>query len=109
MHRHRWRPAAAAGCLLLVLFAGLPALPGTVADPPPATPTPGRAARLSLAARGPAAESPPKPPAPAPVKLAVLVVFDQLRGDYLTRWDDLFEEGGFRRLDRDGAWFQNCH
>ena len=25
-----------------------------------------------------------------PVKLAVLVVFDQLRGDYLTRWNDLF-------------------
>src|SRR5262245_6646523 len=42
-------------------------------------------------------------------RLAVLVVFDQLRGDYLTRWQDLFEEGGFRRLQNEGAWFPNCH
>jgi predicted AlkP superfamily pyrophosphatase or phosphodiesterase len=53
----------------------------------------------------------PCPPAAAndPPRLAVLVVFDQLRADYLTRWHDLFEEGGFRRLQNDGAWFQNCH
>jgi predicted AlkP superfamily pyrophosphatase or phosphodiesterase len=44
-----------------------------------------------------------------PPRLAVLIVFDQLRADYLTRWDDLFEEGGFHRLEREGAWFQNCH
>jgi hypothetical protein len=43
------------------------------------------------------------------VRLAVLVVFDQLRGDYLQRWDDLFVDGGFHRLDREGVWFQNCH
>jgi len=42
-------------------------------------------------------------------KLAVLLVFDQLRGDYLTRWNDLFEKDGFRRLLDEGAWFQNCH
>jgi predicted AlkP superfamily pyrophosphatase or phosphodiesterase len=42
-------------------------------------------------------------------RLAVLVVFDQLRGDYLTRWNDLFDKGGFRRLEEDGAWFQNCN
>jgi hypothetical protein len=42
-------------------------------------------------------------------RLAVLVVIDQLRGDYLTRWDGLFGEGGFHRLEKDGAWFQNCH
>ena len=53
------------------------------------------------------------PPAPAadpapPVKLAVLVVFDQLRADYLTRWDCLFGDGGFHRLEKDGAWFLNC-
>jgi predicted AlkP superfamily pyrophosphatase or phosphodiesterase len=42
-------------------------------------------------------------------KLAVLVVFDQMRGDYLTRWDELFGEGGFHRLEKEGAWFQNCH
>src|SRR5579885_613244 len=52
----------------------------------------------------PAAET--KPPA---TRLAVLVCYDQLRGDYLTRWDDLFGEGGFHRLEKDGAWFQDCH
>lgn len=52
-----------------------------------------------------------KEPSPASprVRLAVLVVFDQLRGDYLEKWQDLFEKDGFRRLQTDGAWFQNCH
>ncbi len=57
----------------------------------------------------PGAASTDAPPQPPPIKLAVLVVFDQLRGDYLTRWKDLFGVGGFRRLENDGAWFQNCH
>ena len=39
----------------------------------------------------------------------MLVVFDQMRGDYLTRWNDLFGEGGFHRLEKDGAWFRNCN
>ena len=38
----------------------------------------------------------------------MLVIFDQMRGDYLTRWDGLFGEGGFHRLEKDGAWFQEC-
>ena len=42
-------------------------------------------------------------------RLLVLVVFDQLRGDYLIRWEPHFGEGGFRRLLREGAWYQNCH
>jgi hypothetical protein len=42
-------------------------------------------------------------------RLAVLVVFDQLRGDYLSRWQGLFGPGGFRRLQTEGAWFSNCH
>ncbi len=42
-------------------------------------------------------------------RLAVLIVFDQMRGDYLSRWQSLYVEDGFRRLTRDGAWFQNCH
>jgi len=42
-------------------------------------------------------------------RLAVLVIFDQLRGDYLERWESLFGEDGFHRLQHDGAWFQNCH
>src|ERR1700736_5806878 len=42
-------------------------------------------------------------------RLAVIVVFDQLRGDYLEKWKDLFGEGGFKRLQTEGAWFTNCH
>src|SRR5437764_9792548 len=49
------------------------------------------------------------PAADGPPKLAVLVVFDQMRGDYLARWNDLFGEDGFKRLERDGAWFTDCH
>jgi hypothetical protein len=43
------------------------------------------------------------------VRLAVLVVFDQMRGDYLERWKDLFGEGGFHRLETEGAWFTHCN
>lgn len=43
-------------------------------------------------------------------RLAVMVVFDQLRGDYLERWQQLYAaDGGFQRLECEGAWFQNCH
>jgi hypothetical protein len=42
-------------------------------------------------------------------KLVVLIVFDQMRADYLTRCYDLFGKGGFRRLLDEGAWFDNCH
>jgi len=42
-------------------------------------------------------------------RLLVLVVFDQMRGDYVERWRPLFEDGGFLRLEKDGAWFTNCH
>ncbi len=50
-------------------------------------------------------------PAPAPERprLVVLLVFDQMRADYLTRWQNVFGEGGLRRLQEQGAWFQNCH
>jgi hypothetical protein len=41
--------------------------------------------------------------------LAVLLIFDQMRGDYLTRWHKLFVKGGFQRLQKQGTWFQNCH
>jgi hypothetical protein len=62
---------------------------------------------LGLAVAGSPAAEPE--PAPARPKLVVLLIFDQLRGDYLCRWDDLFVEGGFRRLTHEGACFQNCH
>lgn len=55
-------------------------------------------------------------PGPAPEtaptgrpRLAVLVVFDQLRGDYLERWHDLFGDGGFRRIEEEGTEFRHCH
>lgn len=44
-----------------------------------------------------------------PVKLVVLVVFDQMRGDYLDKWRDQFGDGGFKRLQDDGAWFTDSH
>jgi predicted AlkP superfamily pyrophosphatase or phosphodiesterase len=42
-------------------------------------------------------------------KLVVLVVFDQMRGDYIKKWQPLFGEGGFKRLQSEGAWYTNCH
>lgn len=58
----------------------------------------------------------PKPPVDdGPVaatkgpQLVVLVVFDQMRGDYLVKWKPLFGEGGFKRLEAEGAFFTNCH
>jgi len=42
-------------------------------------------------------------------KLVVLVVFDQMRGDYPNKWEPLFGDGGFKRLQKDGAWFTKCH
>ncbi len=80
------RPTPALGSLA-ALFAAVLAV-GLFTSPKPATPTP-RAERK--------------------VKLAVLVVFDQMRGDFLERWRPLFGPNGFARLQRDGAWFTHCH
>ena len=83
----RRRASALLALLSLFILCGLLALPSWGVQPrPTAAPT-----------------SDPRP------RLAVLVVFDQTRGDYLTRWQDLFGEGGFRRLAHEGAWFQDCH
>ena len=43
------------------------------------------------------------------VKLAVLVVFDQMRGDFLEKWKPLFGKDGFARLQSEGAWFTKCY
>src|SRR5438093_1051032 len=53
---------------------------------------------------GPADPSPGEKP-----RLVVLLIFDQLRGDYLWRWEELYGRGGFRRLTREGVWFLDCH
>jgi len=50
-----------------------------------------------------------EPQPAAPVKLAVLLVFDQFRGDYLPRWRPLFGDGGFNRLLKGGVYFDQCH
>lgn len=46
---------------------------------------------------------------PAPPRLAVVVVVDQMRADYLARFRPYFGEGGFKRLLEGGADYQNCH
>lgn len=46
---------------------------------------------------------------PPKVKLAVLVVFDQMRGDYIVKWRPHFPPGGFQRLMNDGCWFSECY
>src|SRR5438477_11491687 len=42
-------------------------------------------------------------------KLVVLVVFDQMRGDYIQKWQPLFGKDGFVRMQTEGAWYTNCH
>lgn len=42
-------------------------------------------------------------------RLVLLIVVDQFRYDYLTRFGDLFGTGGFRRLLRDGASWSNAN
>src|SRR5258706_10699026 len=55
-----------------------------------------------LLVAGPIFAEPEKP------RLVVLVVFDQMRGDYLEKWKPFFGKDGFARLQTDGAWFTNC-
>lgn len=64
-----------------------------------------------LAAAGALWIAPELAPAQQPKtpRLAVILVFDQMRGDYLERWQALFGPGGFKRLQEEGAWFTNCH
>ncbi len=40
-------------------------------------------------------------------KLVVGIVVDQLRGDYVVQMQDMFGEGGFKRLMREGAFCRN--
>jgi predicted AlkP superfamily pyrophosphatase or phosphodiesterase len=46
---------------------------------------------------------------PHKVRLVLGVVIDQFRYDYLTRFEDLFGPGGFRRLLNEGAVFTNAN
>lgn len=42
-------------------------------------------------------------------KLVVGIVVDQMRYDYLTKYEDKFSEGGFKRLMTEGSFFTNAH
>ena len=42
-------------------------------------------------------------------KLIVVITIDQFRGDYLERYRDQFDQGGFRLLLDHGAYFPNCN
>ena len=42
-------------------------------------------------------------------KLVVVVVFDQMRGDYLARWSDEFGPDGFEKMKREGVWYRDAH
>ncbi len=44
-----------------------------------------------------------------PPRLVVLIVVDQLRADLVTRFARHFGDGGFNRLDREGAFFANAY
>ncbi|MFN7928792.1 MAG: alkaline phosphatase family protein [Blastocatellia bacterium] len=50
-----------------------------------------------------------KKPAPPKIKLVLGIVIDQFRYDYLTRFEDQFGEGGFKRFLQGGAVFTNAH
>ncbi|HEX4611430.1 MAG TPA: alkaline phosphatase family protein, partial [Urbifossiella sp.] len=61
--------------------------------------------------RSPTPAPPPAPAAPPlkpRVKLVVLVMFDQMRGDDLDKWRPQFGPDGFARLQTQGAWFARC-
>jgi predicted AlkP superfamily pyrophosphatase or phosphodiesterase len=67
------------------------------------------AGTIYLSTRPPYCPPVPPPDITGKPKLVVLVVFDQMRGDYIKKWQPLFGEGGFKRLQKDGAWFTDCH
>lgn len=50
----------------------------------------------------------PRQPIKRP-RLVLVIVVDQFRYDYLTRFRDLFATGGFKRLMRDGAHWTNAN
>ncbi len=78
--------------LIAVPLAGVIALAAwlLLRDPPPSEPT-------------------PDSPGHSPGTLVVLIVFDQMRGDYLERFAAGFGPDGFERIKKDGVWFSAAH
>jgi predicted AlkP superfamily pyrophosphatase or phosphodiesterase len=75
------------GLLTLLTLASLPGCPET-----------------HKAHGGPQPHTPPKAP-----KLVIGIVVDQMRHDYIARFWNNFQPGGFKRLIAEGASFDNCH
>src|SRR5690242_21489515 len=44
----------------------------------------------------------------APPKLVVVVSIDQFPSYYLTRYDNVLGDDGFKRLEHEGTWFENA-
>jgi hypothetical protein len=96
-------PVILAALFALALVAGVGGyfllLPPEVKRQPPADPPPAEAPHPA----GPDATAKARP------KLVVLVVFDQMRGDYLGRWAELYGLDGFERIKKEGIWFSDCN
>jgi predicted AlkP superfamily pyrophosphatase or phosphodiesterase len=65
----------------------------------------GAAVALATASQVAPIQAQPQTPKP---KLVILLVIDQFRQEYLTRYAPYFGEGGFKYLQRSGANFQNA-
>jgi hypothetical protein len=63
---------------------------------------------LNLAKKPDHTDKPSETPR-SPGRLVVLVVFDQMRGDYPARWAEAFSPGGFERMKKSGVWFTDVH
>src|SRR6266849_8709961 len=72
------------------LAVGIPLVPRTAAQAPP-----------------PRAAVPKASQAPAKPKLVVLLVVDQMRGDYVDKFIGQWT-GGLKRLVEEGAWFRDA-
>ena len=59
---------------------------------------------VGVASAADSSSNPPDRP-----KLVVGIVVDQMRYDYLTRFEASFGEGGFKRLQREGTHFRSMH
>jgi predicted AlkP superfamily pyrophosphatase or phosphodiesterase len=77
-------------CRVLALLGAGVALPGS-----------------SVVAQGPESPAVRKAEKPTRPKLVVLLVVDQMRGDYVDKFRGQWS-GGFKRLLREGAWFRSA-
>jgi hypothetical protein len=89
----------------LLVFAAIAGIGGWFLLRPPEIKRPA-VAEETPAEQPPPGGAPPEQIAARP-KLAVLVVFDQMRGDYLSRWADLYQFG-FQKIKKEGIWFSAC-